>query len=204
MENAVSIMKTSISGARVELNKLRREERKTRKHFKKELNSLKASLKAKVKELHSLNRSKNADSRIITSLRREIDLRSQQMNSANTINNQLESTYSFMKSEIRQMKRLLMHVLANEKNIKSYGRLLEDRKKQINKRFKSLKEEMSLIEKVAEEFKITNPHEVALVLSSRLKDYFKVYSEILEEDLSFDNTVKDITIKNFVISQHMG
>ena len=41
------------------------------------------------------------------------------------------------------------------------------------------------------------------MLSSRLKIYFEMYSRILEEDIGFDNTVKDITIKNFVISQQM-
>ena len=101
------------------------------------------------------------------------------------------------------MKKLLKYVLKNERDIKSYDKSLESRKKEINKRFKDLREVVSLIEKVAEKFKIANPHEVALVLSTQLKNYFKIYSRILEEDLSFDNTVKDITIKNFVISQQM-
>ena len=202
MENAVSIMKTSINGARIELNKLRREERKTRKHFKKELSDLRASLKAKVKELRKLN-SRNADPGVVASLRSEIDLRSQQLANAKNVNKQLEATYDFMKSEIRQMKKLLKYVLKNERDIKSYDKSLESRKKEINKRFKDLREVVSLIEKVAEKFKIANPHEVALVLSTQLKNYFKIYSRILEEDLSFDNTVKDITIKNFVISQQM-
>ena len=124
------------------------------------------------------------------------------MENAKIIIKQLLATYSFIKSEIRQMKRLLNYVIANERDIKKYEELLYYRNRQIDGNFKILNAAVSSIEKIAQH-EIENPHKVAAYLSSGLKNYFEVYSRILEDDLKFDSTVKEITVKNFVISQQM-
>ena len=203
LEAAVSKMRTAISDARRELKKLRREGKKTKKHFREELSDLRASLKAKRKELQKLEGTADADPQVIASLQSEINLRSQQLASAKTVNTQLEATYSFMKRAESQMKRLLRYVLANEREIKSYDKALEGRKKQVKARFESLRQVVHSIEKVPEDPRTQNPHGFALILSSRMKPYFETYIGILEEDLSFDSTVKDITVKDFVVSQQM-
>ena len=200
----VKVMKGSVRDARIELRKLRKSERKTRKSFQKEFSDLKASLKAKVKELSKLRKTKGADTKVIGSLETEISLYSQQFSDAKKIHNQLKAAYAFMKKEMKEMKNLLNYVVANEKEIKKYEKILEEREKQVNKRFKSLEEGSSSIENASSKFKTANPHEAALALSSSLKLYFQTYSKILEDDLGFDNAVKGIIIKNFVISQQIG
>ncbi|MDP3765921.1 MAG: hypothetical protein Q8R04_05395 [Nanoarchaeota archaeon] len=203
LEDAVSKMRTAIGDARRELKKLRREGKKTKKHFRTQLSDLRASFKAKRKELQKLEGTADANPQVIASLQSEINLRSQQLASAKTVNSQLEATYSFMKRATSQMKRLLRYVLANEQQIKGYDKVLKNRKKQADSRFESLRQVVHSIERVPEDPRTQNPHGFALVLSSRMKPYFEMYIGILEEDLSFDSTVKDITIKDFVISQQM-
>ena len=203
LENAVNVMKSAIKGARIELKKFKSEERKTRKHFKKDIKDIKKALRTKLKELLKLSISKNSNPSVIASLKSEISLLRRRLKDIEEINRELEATYKFMKKEVREIKRLLKYVLANEKGMNKYAKLLEDRKSQIGKKLEELKSNVSSIEKVAEVFKLSNPHEVALALSERINLYFQAYIKILEEDLSFDNSVRDITIKNFVITQQM-
>ena len=108
-----------------------------------------------------------------------------------------------MKKVAMQMKKLLNYALSNEKEIKKYDSVLSGRKKQINKRLDSLRKALESIERTAEKFKIANPHEVSLSLSSSMKQYFRVYKDVLEEDLEFDDAVRQITVKNSVISTQM-
>ncbi len=202
IKDAVKEMKSSTRRAKAQLRRVRRMEGKTRKDFIKEWKYLKDSLKAKVKELGKLNSIKDTDPRVASARISEINLLSRQMESAKTIRKQLQATYSFIKGEIRQMKKLLNYVLSNEKGIKSYEELLDYRKIEVDGNFKRLSAAVSSIEKIAQA-KIKNPHETVSYLSGGLKNYFEVYSRILEQNLSFDSVVKSITIKSFVISQQM-
>ena len=203
LENALSVMKTSLQGAKIELKRLGKEEKKSRKYFKKELADYEKSLKARTKEIEDMGANKDVDQVNTVNLMRNNELQWKQLKNAKALNEQLRATYDFMKKVAMQMKKLLNYALSNEKEIKKYDSVLSGRKKQINKRLDSLRKALESIERTAEKFKIANPHEVSLSLSSSMKQYFRVYKDVLEEDLEFDDAVRQITVKNSVISTQM-
>lgn len=204
LEEVVKEIKSSIQGARTKLNKLRAEERKERRHFRKELRALRKSMRAKVNELKGLRSKKDADPTIIASLETEIELRRQQLEQAEKVNQQVEGAYSFTKKIMRQMKRVLRYVLANELELIGYAKALEERRKQITRRYEDLKSAVYTMQKIPEDYPRADPHEFALIFSQRIKAYFKKYGDVIEEDIRYDTTVRDITIKNFVMAQQIS
>lgn len=201
MKGALDVMKKSIRDAIYELNRLRRSERKTKKRIGKELKYLQKSLNGKIKELKALNK-KGAEQSIVQSLESEIKMRQTQINNVRMLIQRLKATFKFMKKEIAQMKRLLRYVLANEKSLERYDSMLENRDVEVNKKLKELKENVSSIGAI-QKFERANPHQYALVLSSNLKAYFNNYKGIIEIDIAFDKTVKEVGLKNIVIGQQM-
>ncbi len=202
MENAIGVMKTSISGARTEVGKLRNEERKTRKNFRRELKDFEASLNVKSRQIDEMGKRKDTNPVLTVNLIKERDMRWKQLRGAKSLNGQLEDTYAFIKKDMKKIRRLLNNVLSGEKNIKKYEGTLSNRKRQIDKRFEALKKASNEIEKIAEK-EIDNPRKTILEISSDIMSYFKAYGKILEDDLSFDCTVKEIVTKNLEVSHQM-
>ena len=204
MREAVVVMKKDIKYARQELKRLRKEEKKTWTHFNNEVYVLKSSLRAKKKELKRLRKG-NATAQVIASLQQEIALRSQQYAKAKALDNQIEETYAFMRKCVKEMMRLLKYILSNEKQLAAFEHSIEKRKLSIVFRAKRLGTALNVIKSVESLFRQEkpNPHEIALLLSGRINTYFAEYKAIVEEDILFDSSVKDITIKNFVIARQL-
>ncbi|MBI2655429.1 hypothetical protein HYX06_03330 [Candidatus Woesearchaeota archaeon] len=203
MDQAAEVMKEDIGYARIELKRINKEERKERKHFKKELADLENALKAKIKKLKSL-RKKGADPQVLASMLAEIDMLSKQLERATSLNRQLKATYAFMKKEIREMRKLLKYILANEKTLAAAEKVLGKRREDIRGRIVKLKSALALIQSAESLFSESSSHyEIALALADGVKKYFEAYKSILQDDLSFDKSVKIITVKNFVIAQQM-
>lgn len=202
LEKMIGIITRDIKDAKTESENLRSEEKKTQKSFKKELKDFEASLKAESKQIDEMGRSKNVNQTITVSLIKEMELRSEQLESAKNLNRQIESAYTFMKLEVRQMKKLLNNILSTEKEIAKYSKSMKKRKRQINSRLEDLTAALTPIEKIAGT-ELKNPHTAALSISSKLRLYFKKYAKILEEDLSFDETIKEMLIKKLAIAQQI-
>lgn len=199
LQNAVDAMKAAVKDAKTKLVRLEEEEGITRGNFRKELKDFEVSLKAKSKQIDELGKNKEVNPQLTVELMKEREVHWKQLDNAKAINNQLEETYKFMENAVKQMKKLLNNILANQKEMKKYDNTLASRKRQIN-RFKPLSDALSSIEKIQGTMKA---HEAALQLSKNLKKYFKVYSEILEDDISFGYAIKGIVIKNIAISEQM-
>ena len=202
LQASIRIMRRAIAGAKRNLFRLKRAEKKIHRSFKKEFAYFKDYLKAKVKELKRL-RSINAEPNVIAQLEREIGLLKEQRGIAITINGQLEETYQFMRKEIKQMRRLLNYVKNNERQIERYAEALLRRKKRISERIIELGEAASAIEQMATEFTIQNPHEFALIFSGRIKKYFDVRISLIQQDIDFNSYLEGIAIKDFLISKQM-
>ncbi|MBI4452313.1 hypothetical protein HY637_02710 [Candidatus Woesearchaeota archaeon] len=198
----VRVMKRSISGAKRKLRKLRSARRKTQRSFKKEFSKEIFSLNAKRKELKLLKRTKDADPSIIASLEAETSLMKQQMGEMQQIYRQLRIASAFVRKGSRQMKSLLQYVIRNEKDLARFEKALEERKKQIKNRSRKLEDAVGNMSRLIG-FEGRDPHKLVLDLSREMRLYFGAYVEILNNDIEFDNIVKSITAKEFVISQQM-
>jgi len=194
LQVAVKVMKDDIKYAKTELRRLQKEGRKTWRHFKKEFNDLRRSIKSKVKELKRL-RKIDSSSQSIANLETEISLLSKQLASADALNSQLKATYAIIRKEVKEMKRILRYVLSNEKQMAAYEKMLKGREKAIGNRVRDLEKVFHAIQDVEKLFQKqnSNPHEIALVLSGQIAAYFKVYSSIIENDIGFDGAIKGIT-----------
>jgi len=203
IEKAVDVMKNEIKKARIVIGILQRERRKARKYSNRELVGAEESLKKEEKALEELDRGNKDEPTVIVQLRRELDMKWEQLRQAKKIGRQLEATYAFMRRAGKEMRRVLKYVLANEKSMKRFDDLLEDLKKEADQRLAKLRQAFAALQQVSERFGTTNINEATLALASALREYFRVYQQMQSRNISFDATVRDIAIKNFVISQQM-
>lgn len=201
MDEGLKVMKECLQKARNRLNKFRSRERKSVKGFTKEINGFRSSIKSKIKALRSLEKN-GAEPSVISSLSNTINLLQKQLSHAEQINNQLASTYNYIKQIIRQMRRLLKYIISNEKQMAQYENLMSKRESEIDKKLKQLSEILGSVEKI-DELQNKNPFNLALILSRSIKLYLQAYIEILKDDLQFEKAVADLNLKNVVIAQQM-
>lgn len=204
VEKAVEVMGESINGARIKIKSFQSRRKKTKKYSGEELKDFEQSLKEEEKALEEMNQDKEAEPTVWVELRRELDMKWEQLKNAKAIGRQLEATYAFMKKVGKEMRRLLKYVLSNQKDINKFDKALEDRKKQIVRRLERLGQAFGSIQKVQDIFNNGSINEAALELSSSLRSYFKILAETQQEDLEFNIIARNIAIKEYAISQQMG
>ncbi|HLG24910.1 MAG TPA: hypothetical protein VI564_08320 [Candidatus Nanoarchaeia archaeon] len=204
LEGAIDQMKDSIGKAEGrDLKILRIENRKERKHRRSQITKFKKSISIKLKSLKKIKNTRNADPSLLTSRKKEMILLIRQYRMVKSLGQQLDATYAFMKLELKKMKTIRAYIMNNEKSMKKHKKTMEGKKKTVIKKVAELKTASENIAKVREKFRLANPHEAALSISEALQVYFNVYLRIIEEDLSFDNTVREVLIKNFVMEQQL-
>jgi hypothetical protein len=201
LKDIAKVARGVIKGARKAFQMLQRAKKKERKNFKKEIKDISKSLKDKKKELSKIQKSKQADRTAIAQLKREIILLQQQLGFVNQLNNQLKHTYKTMDRELKEMKRLLKMVLKTEKQVGKHEKNADKREKKIEKRYESLNKLAGELEKSIEG--LTNPHDLAIKFSGKLKEFYGKYREILNGDLVFDDEVRKISLLNITITMQM-
>ena len=190
-----------IKGARTALNMLQKAKKKERKNFKKEIKDISKSLKDKNKEIKKIRKSRQADRTAIAQLQREVVLLQQQLGFVNRLNNQLKNTYRTMDKELKEMKRLLKTVSKTEKKVGRHEKNADKREKKIEKKYSSLNKLAGELEKSLEG--VTNPHEMAIKFSGKLKEFYDKSKEIISDDLVFDDEVRKILLLNITITIQM-
>ena len=201
LKDAAKVARGVIKGARKAFQMLQKAKKKERKNFKKEIKDISKSLKDKKKELSKIQKSKQANRIAIAQLKREIILLRQQLGFVIQLNNQLKNTYKTMDRELKEMKRLLKMVSKTEKQVGKHEKNADKREKKIEKRYKSLNKLAGELEKSIEG--LTNPHDLAIKFSGKLKEFYGKYREILNGDLVFDDEVRKILLLNITITMQM-
>ena len=201
MQGALEVMKGAILGSRNRLKRLNQRERKAIKNFGREISEFKSVIKAKVNELNNAGKG-GKDPALIQSLQNTISLLQRQLAQMQKIRKQLNITASYIKTVVRQMRNLMNLVLKNEKQMSKYEAMMIKREIQAMKGLKKLQNTLRDVERITEEPN-QNPFNIAKVLARGIRDYLEAYVGLLKDDIEFEKSVAELSLKNTVVAQQM-
>ncbi len=197
---------TSISEtAKRKSQKLKRKEGREKRSFKKELTSVQKSIKDKRKKLNSISKEKKADPTVIAQLKREIQLLEQNSKNLASVEEQLTKSHEMIDLEIGQLRKLLQDVVTIAKNQKRKAKKLDQRDKDLKQKIEKLTKNREKLTTAVKNLKDPEQiYDVVIKFSIALNDYFNFYIESIEENISFEQILKEITIQNFLLLRKMA
>ena len=205
LRESIKHLRKILKHAREETNQLNKKEKKERKQFNAELKEIIKTINAKKKQLRSeKKKGKKANPALIAQLNKEIAMLQKNKNSLKVLNDQLKNTYKILKNELKKLKQLIRQITKSNRVAKKYDRQLKKREKQLEKRFSKLKGQQEKISEAIENFQgAENLHGLVLSFSEHLTKYFKIYEDLIRQDISFENVLKNITLNNILVEKKM-
>ena len=207
LRQALSDLKTISEEARRNLNQVSSKEKREKRTFQKELRTIKWVIIGKQWRLRIERlKGRGADPSLIAQLQKEIVLLEKNQAELDKLTKQLIATHEMLDLEIKKLKEMMKQVIAIVKSQHRFSRTLNKRDRTLKNRLKDLKKYQEALEKGIDNFKESQPqklHSLILGFSQHLNNYFIFYIELLKEDITFEEKLKQIIIQNYLIEQKM-
>lgn len=189
--------------AKTETKKLEKKEKREKKAFVQELKELRRAIKDRYNKLKREKRKgSKANPALIAQLEQEIKMLEKNAAELQKIQGQIEKTNELLELEISQLKEVLGHIIQIAKNQKNQARTLKKRESSLKKRLKEIRKKQEQLQQSLDKFSDPNKmHSLVLAFSEHLNDYFEYYIRALQDDLSFEEKVKEILIQNLMVEQ---
>ncbi len=173
--------------AKKEVRNLVKVEKRERRHFNKELKTLRSALRRKKIQIEvEAAKGNKADPALLAQLKQEFTMLTKNEATLVIVRDQLKKTHILLDAEVDQLKDSMQSVVKSVRSEKKKDRALEKRQHKLPKTVTNLeKAQAKLHENIDELNGSTRLHGAALQLSVKLKNYFDHYLELLHGDQEF-------------------
>ncbi len=207
IRQALSDLKIISTEARRNLNTVSSKEKREKRSFNKELRTIKWVIIRKQWRLRMEKfKGRKADASLIAQLQKEIILLEKNQAELAKLTQQLNATHEMLDLEIKKLKEMMKQVIAIAKSQQRFSRTLNKRDRTLKNRLKDLKKYQDALEKGVEQFSNTQTekiHGLILGFSEHLSNYFTFYIELLKDDTTFEEKLKEIITQNYLLEQKM-
>ena len=202
MDESVKESKKVVKNLRTETKVLSRIEKKKKKSFSKEIADLDRVNEEKKKELKQAESKENADRQIIKSVRQEIGWISRQHGLAKRLESQLQTSFSMIKLNLKEGRRILKRLSKQEKNVKGFEGSSKKAKDGAEGKVKALEKLSGTLGNLGSGKQTGGLYGIAASLSEGLNLFFEDFKKAQEDSAVFDASLQDALRAEYKIVRH--